>query len=139
MGYLLYLMFWCDRRCDGCDGKFGNFVELNTPKSQLTIVCMLRGRKVWQVLLFFYDEHNLRAFRYAAFVIFSLSLYIFHIFYFLLLFFFLFPSSFHPFIFSFLFPHLLYLFIYYFVFILFPDYEPHIHNLIYKLFFYNLY
>ena len=27
MCYLLYLIFWCDRRCDGCDGKFGNFVE----------------------------------------------------------------------------------------------------------------
>ena len=27
MGYLLYLIFRCDRRCDGCDGKFGNFVE----------------------------------------------------------------------------------------------------------------
>ena len=26
MDYLLYLMFRCDRRCDGCDGKFGNFV-----------------------------------------------------------------------------------------------------------------
>jgi len=26
MGHLLYLMFRCDRRCDGCDGKFGNFV-----------------------------------------------------------------------------------------------------------------
>ena len=26
MGYLLYLMFRCDRRCDGCDGNFGNFV-----------------------------------------------------------------------------------------------------------------
>ena len=26
MSYLLYLMFRCDRRCDGCDGKFGNFV-----------------------------------------------------------------------------------------------------------------
>ena len=24
MGYLLYLMFRCDRRCDGCDGKFEN-------------------------------------------------------------------------------------------------------------------
>ena len=27
MGYLLYLMFRCDRRCDGCDEKFGNFVR----------------------------------------------------------------------------------------------------------------
>ena len=26
MGYLLYLMFRCDRRCDGKFGKFGNFV-----------------------------------------------------------------------------------------------------------------
>jgi len=26
MGYLLYLMYRCDRRCDGCDGKFGNLV-----------------------------------------------------------------------------------------------------------------
>jgi len=26
MSYLLYLMFRCDKRCDGCDGKFGNFV-----------------------------------------------------------------------------------------------------------------
>jgi len=26
MGYLLYLMFRCDRRCDGCDEKFGNLV-----------------------------------------------------------------------------------------------------------------
>jgi len=26
MCYLLYLMFRCDRRCDRCDGKFGNFV-----------------------------------------------------------------------------------------------------------------
>ena len=26
MGYLLYLIFRCDRRCDGCDGKFGNLV-----------------------------------------------------------------------------------------------------------------
>ena len=26
MGYLLYLMFRCDRRCDRCDGKFGNLV-----------------------------------------------------------------------------------------------------------------
>ena len=26
MGYLLYLMFRCDRRCDRCDGKFGNFM-----------------------------------------------------------------------------------------------------------------
>ena len=26
MDYLLYLMFRCDKRCDGCDGKFGNFV-----------------------------------------------------------------------------------------------------------------
>ena len=24
--YLLYLMFRCDRRCDGCDGNFENFV-----------------------------------------------------------------------------------------------------------------
>ena len=26
MDYLLYLIFRCDRRCDGCDGKFGNLV-----------------------------------------------------------------------------------------------------------------
>ena len=26
MDYLLYLMFRCDKRCDGCDGKFGNLV-----------------------------------------------------------------------------------------------------------------
>src|SRR6185503_16812042 len=33
MSYLLYLMFRCDRRCDGCDGKFGNFVVTkHTPK-----------------------------------------------------------------------------------------------------------
>ena len=32
MSYLLYLMFRCDRRCDGCDEKFGNFVENNTPR-----------------------------------------------------------------------------------------------------------
>jgi len=32
MSYLLYLIYGCYRRCDGCDGKFGNFVELNTPK-----------------------------------------------------------------------------------------------------------
>jgi len=30
MGYLLYLMFRCDRRYDGCDGKFGNFVRTKT-------------------------------------------------------------------------------------------------------------
>ena len=26
MCYLLYLIFRCDRRCDGCDEKFENFV-----------------------------------------------------------------------------------------------------------------
>ena len=26
MSYLLYLMFRCDKRCDGCDEKFGNFM-----------------------------------------------------------------------------------------------------------------
>ncbi|KAG2644704.1 hypothetical protein PVAP13_2KG375851 [Panicum virgatum] len=26
MDYLLYLIFRCDRRCDGCDGKFGNLM-----------------------------------------------------------------------------------------------------------------
>ena len=39
MDYLLYLIFQCDRRCDGCDGKFGNLVGtkhtlcLDTPKN----------------------------------------------------------------------------------------------------------
>src|SRR6185503_4916956 len=33
MSYLLYLMFRCDRRCDGCDGKFGNLVGTkHTPR-----------------------------------------------------------------------------------------------------------
>ena len=31
MGHLLYLIFRCDRRCDGKFGKFENFMELNTP------------------------------------------------------------------------------------------------------------
>ena len=35
MGYLLYLMFWCDRRCDGCDGKFGNLVGTKHTLRQL--------------------------------------------------------------------------------------------------------
>ena len=113
--------------------------------SQLTIACYADGECAagkYSLTSFFFTAsatYMLLAGGAYHFVFFSLSLYVFYIFYFLPLFFFLFPSSFHPFIFSFLFPHLLYLFIYYFVFILFPDYEPHIHNLIYNLFFYNLY
>ena len=35
MGYLLYLMFRCDRRCDGCDGKFGNLAGTkHTPRAE---------------------------------------------------------------------------------------------------------
>ena len=37
MSYLLYLIFRCDRRCDGCDGKFGNLVGT---KHTLCCKCM---------------------------------------------------------------------------------------------------
>ena len=44
MGYLLYLMFRCDRRCDGCDGKFGNFVGTkHTPRRGIVKHCDDRG------------------------------------------------------------------------------------------------
>ena len=36
MSYLLYLIFRCDRRCDGCDGKFRNFVGT---KHTLCFIC----------------------------------------------------------------------------------------------------
>ena len=36
MSYLLYLMFRCDKRCDGCDGKFGNFVGTKHTHDGLT-------------------------------------------------------------------------------------------------------
>ena len=37
MGYLLYLMFRYDRKCDGCDGKFGNLVGTkHTPGPAVT-------------------------------------------------------------------------------------------------------
>ena len=102
--------------------------------SQLTIACYADGECAagkYSLTSFFFQLAQLICFSHVVpITLFSfLSLYMFYIFYFLPLFFFLFPSSFYPFIFSFLFPHLLYLFIYYFVFILFPDYEPHIHNL----------
>ena len=38
MSYLLYLMFRCNSRCDGCDGKFGNFVGT---KHTLCVLCCL--------------------------------------------------------------------------------------------------
>ena len=38
MSYLLYLMFRCDRRCDGCDGKFGNLVGTKHTHGVLNVV-----------------------------------------------------------------------------------------------------
>ena len=36
MSYLLYLMFRCDRRCDGCDEKFENFVVTKHTQTRST-------------------------------------------------------------------------------------------------------
>ena len=55
MCYLLYLMFRCDRRCDGCDGKFGNFV--GTKHTLRTKACEKLWKKVrigvpaWRAIL----------------------------------------------------------------------------------------
>ena len=111
------------------------------PLHAMRTMNVLMANTAWQVLLFFTASAT-----YMRFAMWCLSLcFLFSLctcsifFIFFSYSFFLFPSCFHPFLFPFLFPYLLYLFIYNFVFILFPDYEPHIHNLIYNLFFYNLY
>ena len=42
MGYLLYLMYRCDRRCDRCDGKFGNLVGTKHTQGKLgkAVICV---------------------------------------------------------------------------------------------------
>ena len=53
MSYLIYLMFRCDRRCDGCDGKFRNFVGTKHTLGELTHrrVCLAVSVSLWQRLL----------------------------------------------------------------------------------------
>ena len=45
MCYLLYLMFRCDRRCDGCDGKFGNSLETKHTLRRFSLVGRARPDK----------------------------------------------------------------------------------------------
>ena len=42
MDYLLYLMYRCDRRCDRCDGKFGNLVGTKHTQGKLgkAVICV---------------------------------------------------------------------------------------------------
>ena len=46
MSHLLYLMFRCDRECDGKFRKFRNFWELNTPKKTLLFAVPPTGAAV---------------------------------------------------------------------------------------------
>ena len=40
MCYLLYLMFRSDKKCDRCDGKFGNF--MGTKHTPASVACVPR-------------------------------------------------------------------------------------------------